>query len=192
MATPEIRVTAQQATNMMRFLTGPSIPEKLGKLEFAPNEIAGGYRDMVATFDLLNQFGEYTPPGQLIYFGAKSDWKVDPETKVKIPADPTKTWKIKLPTREFSGIYWMFLLMAHHKSPNIQPIMIVSEIVWPLAAQLGLVKQLEADLGLDQRVTRRLVLDDDEAWASPKKEEKAAEKADDKKKEPEPATAGAR
>ena len=160
---PFVNATNDQGTDLLRFLSGPNIPTKLGRLEFTDQEVNGGYRDMI---DLLDYMCEMSPEygRKNLLFGAKDDWKVNPETGHREPKDSTKTYRLELTPKRFSALYMAFLLMAHSQSPQRQPLLVVSNVVWKLAAQLGLTKQLEEDLDIAQRAVKRLKLDDDPSW----------------------------
>lgn len=160
---PFIHVSNNQGTDLLRYLSGPNLTERLGRIEFAPQEISGGYRDMIALFDhLCDMSPEYGRKHLL--FGVAADWTSPDGDGNRQPKDPKKTYKVELPKREFSALYMAFLFIAHYQSPQRSPLIVISSTVFPLARQLGIDRQLEFDLGMTQSSDRRVKLNDDPEW----------------------------
>lgn len=160
---PFINVSNNQGTDLLRYLSGPNLTERLGRIEFAPSEISGGYRDMIDLFDYLCDMSPEYGRKHLL-FGAAADWTAPDADGHRQPKDANKTYRVELTKRRFSGLYMAFLFIAHHQSPQRSPLIVISSTVFPLARQLHVDRQLEVDLGMTQSTDRRVKLNDDPEW----------------------------
>lgn len=173
MAKKEIKLTHQQGFTLYMLASTMRCPEKLGEESFDLAQRSIADDSIMYARRTLRQYSRIEDKGRMVLFGDRDNWSKKDDKGYSELIDPEKPVTVGLDDEAQEGIYWTLLLFAHPATPYRKAsVADLDDVVWPVARELGMEKNLRKDLGLhDRSKGRRIIRDDSTEWE--KKEEPA-------------------
>lgn len=171
----KISLTATQGTHLLRCAQIQNWPKELGDIKFDVGEISGIIEDLAIMGRELKAYSPFATRriGRKPFFGPIEWWKTDDKGNVIDVNDSEGTIRVRLSETAQNGVYWSLLASIHPSSPLIQAPLFIEEHIWPVAHELGLMRQLRKDVGTKK--PRRILRDGAKEWSE--EEKKVAETA---------------
>lgn len=196
-----ISVTLSQGSSLLRLLHTPGwkIGKEVGEKKFSESVSSQCNKRMHLFFKLLKKNSPILRDEDKFHFGPKEEYDIwkrkpikaeiesgenpDKELTIYEVRDLKKTIDLDLTGKERDGLYWSLFLSSHPGSIYCQGPGAQDMLVWPLIEQIGMVGQLEEDIGLKKGEVMELK-DDQERTKEQAEKEEQAKKADAPKPAP--------
>jgi hypothetical protein len=160
----KIRITQEQGNLLLQTAGNFSLPEKLGDTPFNVADRVLAAQDVATLYRELKAHSPKLQKDRMLFFGPSDNWEeqeVEGGKAIKLK-EPNREVEIRIDEDMRSGAYYCLLTMFHPASQQLRFAGTQSDVLWPLAKRLRLVKALQKELGVEKAQHKRLDLDPEE------------------------------